>query len=48
MNPLITKFLQDFPEMTVIGFAWALFWRMYLVLLAVAFLAAFFLAILES
>lgn len=35
MNPKLTKFLEDYPEMSLIGFAWACYWRMMLVVMAV-------------
>ncbi len=36
MNPKITKFLSDNTDITLIGLAWSLFWRLYLVIIGVA------------
>ena len=36
MNPKVHKFLEDNQNMTLVGFAWALLWRIYLVILAAA------------
>lgn len=48
MNPLFKKFVEDYPDMTLIGLGWAIFWRLYICFFAVGVLAAIFLAILEN
>lgn len=35
MNPKLTKFLEDYPDMSLIGFAWACYWRLVLVIMGV-------------
>jgi hypothetical protein len=37
MNPKLVKFLEENREMSVLGFAWALYWRLALVIFGVAF-----------
>lgn len=48
MNPKFDAFLKDNKEMTLIGLAWALFWRLYVVILGIAFALAFFSALLGA
>jgi hypothetical protein len=38
MNPKFTKFLDEHKDITLIGLAWAGFWRLYLVVIGIAFL----------
>ena len=35
MNPKLKKFLEDNPDMSILGFAWALYWRLALCFLGV-------------
>ena len=37
MNPKFTKFLEENPNITLVGMGWSLIWRLYAVLIAVAF-----------
>lgn len=30
MNPKLKDFLEDYQDMTLIGFAWACYWRLWL------------------
>lgn len=49
MNPKLTKFIEDNPTMGLIGFAWACFWRINLIVFAVYvgfFMLATFISIL--
>lgn len=48
MNPKFDAFLKDNKEMTMIGLAWSLFWRLYAVILGVVFALAFFSALLDA
>lgn len=35
MNPKIKDFLEDNPDMTLLGLSWALFWRLWVVMYGV-------------
>lgn len=35
MNPKYTKFIEDNPNMSLIGFTWACYWRLTLVIMGV-------------
>lgn len=35
MNPKLKHFIEEYSEMTLIGFAWACYWRMMLVIFGV-------------
>jgi len=48
MNPKIKDFLEQYKEITIVSFAWALFWRLYLVIIGIALMAGVFVAILEN
>jgi len=37
MNPKFTKFLEENQNITLVGMGWALVWRLYALLIAVAF-----------
>jgi len=37
MNPRFDKFLEENKHITVLGVAWAFFWRMYIVLFGIGF-----------
>jgi len=37
MNPKISKFIKDHPDMTVVGLAWALYWRLILTFITIYF-----------
>lgn len=39
MNPKLKKFIEENPDVTMLGFAWALYWRVLLVVTLV-YLAA--------
>jgi hypothetical protein len=47
MNPKLTTFLSEHPDMTLIGFAWSTWWRIVLVVYGVAFVIGIF-AVLVS
>lgn len=36
-NPTIKDFLKEKPQLTVVGLYWAGFWRLYLIILGIAF-----------
>lgn len=40
-NPKLTAFIEEHKDMTLVGFAWAAFWRLYLALLGAVFAIAF-------
>jgi hypothetical protein len=40
MNPKFTKFLEDNKDMTLMGLAWALGWRLYLCVAGIVILLA--------
>jgi hypothetical protein len=41
MNPKIKRFLDDYPDITLVGLAWALLWRFWLLVYGGFFLACF-------
>lgn len=41
-NPTVKEFTEEHKDMTLIGLAWALWWRVY----AIVFIVAFFVGIL--
>lgn len=41
MNPKLEKFLEEYKDMTLIGFAWALYWRLTLTVMGVYLAFAF-------
>lgn len=36
MNPKLEKFLEENKEITLIGLAWALWWRLYVAIMCVS------------
>jgi len=37
LNPTVDKFTEDNPNITMLGFAWACYWRLFAVMFAIAF-----------
>ena len=35
MNPKLLKFLDEYKDMSLIGFAWALYWRLTLTIMGI-------------
>ena len=48
MNPTLTSFLKKHKEITLIGFAWAIWWRMLVVIYGTLALVGLFLLLLGS
>jgi len=36
-NPKVKKFMEENPEQTMLGFSWSLYWRLYVMILAICF-----------
>jgi len=41
MNPTIKEFLEKYPQATLLSFGWAIFWRLYAVIIGVCAVLAF-------
>ena len=48
MNPKLTEFLKENENITLLGLAWSLWWRLYVAALVVSFGLIMFLAILGA
>jgi hypothetical protein len=49
MNPKLTKFVEEFENITLLGLFWAMYWRVFAIVvggaIGIAFLAGFFSAL---
>lgn len=48
LNPKVKDFLEKHKEMTLIDLAWSLFWRLYVTIILVAFIAGVIVGVLEN
>lgn len=48
MNPKVKDFLEEYPNLTLIGLFWAGWWRLYLYVLAICILFTMAATILEA
>jgi len=37
INPKVKDFMKDYENMTIIGLYWAMLWRFYILVMAIAF-----------
>jgi len=38
INPKFSKFIEDNPNITMLGLSWSLYWRIFLVVFSTAFI----------
>lgn len=48
MNPKLSKFIEDNPDMSLLGFVWAGYWRLTLVIAALYFVLALLIIIIAA